>query len=140
MADQKALEKDLAALKVKALSASSVQGALDDVKKVDGVSVLVREVSAETPGALRDLGDQLKSKLQSGIIVLGSKTAQKVMLVVVVTKDLLKQHHAGNIIKQVVAMVGGGGGGRPDMAQAGGSKPEKLSDALAAVHDIVLKK
>jgi alanyl-tRNA synthetase len=85
------------------------------------------------------LGDQLKSKIQSGIIVLGSKTDKKVMLVVVVTEDLLEHHHAGNIIKQVAAMVGGGGGGRPDMAQAGGSKPEKLSDALAAVYDIVAK-
>jgi alanyl-tRNA synthetase len=139
MADHKALEKEFAALKAKALNASSVQGALSDVKKVDGVSVLVREVSAETPGALRDLGDQLKSKIQSGIIVLGSKTDKKVMLVVVVTEDLLEHHHAGSIIKQVAAMVGGGGGGRPDMAQAGGSKPEKLSDALAAVHDIVAK-
>jgi alanyl-tRNA synthetase len=140
LADHKALEKEVAALKAKMLTASSVQEGLADVKKIDGVPVLVREVSAETPSALRDLGDQLKSKLQSGIIVLGSKTAKKVMLVVVVTDDLLEEHHAGKLIKKIATIVGGGGGGRPDMAQAGGSKPEKLSDALASVENIIAKK
>jgi len=65
------------------------------------------------------------------------------MLITVVTKDLTGKYHAGNIIKQVSAIVvgggGGGGGGRPDMAQAGGSKPEKLDEALEAVYGIVEK-
>jgi alanyl-tRNA synthetase len=75
--------------------------------------------------------------LKSGIIVLGSRASGKVFLVVVVTEDHLDRYHAGKIIKQVAGKVGGGGGGRPDMAQAGGSKPEKLSEALEAVYDIV---
>jgi len=60
--------------------------------------------------------------------------------VAIVTKDHLETHHAGRILKEVAAVVGGGGGGRPDMAQAGGSKPEKLTEALAAVYEIVAKR
>ena len=118
----------------------AVQGSeelLSEVKKINGVSVLAQEVSADTPAALRDLADHLKAKMKSGIVVLGSKAGDKVLLIALVTKDYLGQYHAGEIVKQVAAVVGGGGGGRPDMAQAGGSKPEKLSEALAAVYDIV---
>ena len=60
-------------------------------------------------------------------------------LLALVSKDLTKQYKAGNIIKQVAAIVGGGGGGRPDMAQAGGTMPDKLDEALAAVAGIVEK-
>jgi alanyl-tRNA synthetase len=132
----KSLEKELVAAKEK----KAVQGSkelLSEVKKINGVSVLAQEVSADTPAALRDLADHLKAKMKSGIVVLGSKAGDKVLLIALVTKDYLGQYHAGEIVKQVAAVVGGGGGGRPDMAQAGGSKPEKLSEALAAVFDIV---
>jgi len=61
------------------------------------------------------------------------------MLVAVVTDDRVKEYHAGKIVKAVAAVVGGGGGGRPDMAQAGGSNPEKLPEALATVYEIVQK-
>jgi len=66
-------------------------------------------------------------------------SSDKVSLVALVTKDHLGKYHAGNLIKEVAAIVGGSGGGRPDMAQAGGSKPEKLPEALTAVYDIVVK-
>lgn len=136
LAQQKALEKELAASKAK-LQAAASDRSLSEVKVVNGVSVLAQEASADTPAALRDLADHLKAKIKSGIIVLGSRTDKKALLVVVVTKEHLDRYHAGNIIKQVAALVGGGGGGRPDMAQAGGSQPEKLPEALAAVYDIV---
>ncbi|MBW2107716.1 MAG: alanine--tRNA ligase [Deltaproteobacteria bacterium] len=139
MTDHKALEKELAALKAKTLVATSVADAVKDVRKVNGVSVMVKEVTAESPAALRDLADQLKAKIKSGVIVLGAKTDKKVMLIAVVTEDLLDKYHAGSIVKQVAAVVGGGGGGRPDMAQAGGSKPEKLQEALNSACDIVAK-
>ena len=132
----KSLEKELVTAKEK----KAVQGSdelLSEVKKINGVSVLAQEVSADTPAALRDLADHLKAKMKSGIVVIGSKTGDKVFLIAVVTKDYLGQYHAGEIVKQVAAVVGGGGGGRPDMAQAGGSKPEKLREALDAVYDIV---
>jgi len=136
LAQQKGLEKELAASKAKLQAAASDQS-LSEIKVVNGVSVLAQEASADTPAALRDLADHLKAKIKSGIIVLGSRTDKKASLVVVVTREHLDRYHAGNIVKQVAALVGGGGGGRPDMAQAGGSKPEKLPEALAAVYDIV---
>jgi alanyl-tRNA synthetase len=139
MAHQKALEKELAAIKAKAQAEASDQ-VLSDIQVVDGVSVLAQEVSVDTPAALRDIADNLKAKMKSGIIVLGSKANGKVLLVAIVTKDHLEKYHAGRILKEVAALVGGGGGGRPDMAQAGGSKPEKLTEALAAVYEIVAKR
>ncbi len=139
MTHQKALEKELAAIKTKAQVQASDQ-VLSDIHVVDGVSVLAQEVSVDTPAALRDLADNLKARMKSGIIVLGSKANGKVLLVAVVTKDHLETYHAGRILKEVAALVGGGGGGRPDMAQAGGSKPEKLTEALAAVYEIVAKR
>jgi alanyl-tRNA synthetase len=139
MAHEKALEKELAAIKAKAQVEASDQ-VLSDIQVVDGVSVLAQEVAVDTPAALRDLADNLKARMKSGIIVLGSKANGKVLLVAVVTKDHLETYHAGRILKEVAAVVGGGGGGRPDMAQAGGSKPEKLTEALAAVYEIVAKR
>jgi alanyl-tRNA synthetase len=136
MARQKALENELAASKAKTQAEASDRS-LSQIKVVNGVSVLAQEVSVDTPAALRDFADQLKAKMKSGIIVLGSRTPEKVLLLAVVTKEHLKLYHAGKIVKQVAAMVGGGGGGRPDMAQAGGSRPEKLPEALAAVYDII---
>ncbi len=136
VAQQKALEKELTAIKARLQAQTSGQS-LSEVKVINGVSVLAQEASADTQAALRDLADHLKAKMKSGIIVLGSRTAQKALLVAVVTKEHLDRYHAGNIVKHVAALVGGSGGGRPDMAQAGGNEPEKLPEALAAVYDIV---
>lgn len=138
LAQLKSVEKELAAVKGKRAAQTSDQ-LLSDVKEITGVSVLAQEVSVDSPAALREMADYLKAKMKSGIVVLGSKSGQKVLLVAVVTKDHLGQYHAGQLVKHVAGIVGGGGGGRPDMAQAGGSKPEKLSEALAAVYDIVAK-
>jgi alanyl-tRNA synthetase len=98
---------------------------------------MAQKVAVDTPAALRNLADQLKDKIQSGIVVLGSAAGAKAMLIVVVTPDLAGRYHAGNIIKEIAAEVGGRGGGRPDMAQAGGSQPENLDKALAKAFDIV---
>jgi alanyl-tRNA synthetase len=132
----KAMNKELAALKAKAAAEASGR-LLSGVRTVNGVSVLAQEVSVDTPVALREMADHLKAKMKSGILVLGSRVADKVLLVAVVTKEHVGRYHASQIVKQVAAVVGGGGGGRPDMAQAGGSKPEKLPEALARVFDIV---
>ena len=134
----KSVDKELAALKTKKAVASTDR-LLSEVKSVNGVSVLSQEVSVETPAALRDLADRLKAKMKSGIVVLGSRTSDKALLVAVVTKEHQGRYHAGQIVKQVAAVVGGGGGGRPDMAQAGGSKPENLPEALDIVFDIVAR-
>jgi alanyl-tRNA synthetase len=136
LAHQKFLEKEVDRLKAKVASE-----AVDDieaaVKTVNDVKVLAKKVAVDQPAALRDLADRFKDKIQSGIVVLGSAAGNKAMLIVIVSKDLTDRFHAGEIVKQVAAVVGGGGGGRPDMAQAGGSKPEELDAALEKVYEIV---
>lgn len=138
IAQVKSLEKEVEALKAKMARAESDR-LPSETKTINGVSVLAKEVSADTPAALRDLADNLKTKIGSGILVLGSRTSDKVLLVAVVTKDHVGKYHAGRIVKQVAAIVGGGGGGRPDMAQAGGSRPDRLGEALEKVFEIVEK-
>jgi alanyl-tRNA synthetase len=136
LADVKVLEREIEQLKGR-LSAAAVADAGTDVLNLDGVSVLVKKVEADSPAALRDLMDRFKDKIKSGVVVLASVSDGKVMLIAGVTKDLMKRFHAGDIIKQVAATVGGSGGGRPDMAQAGGSQPENLDAALAKALEII---
>jgi len=74
----------------------------------------------------------------ANVVSITGFTDSKVLLIAGVTKDLTKQFHAGNIIKQIAAVVGGGsGGGRPDMAQAGGTQPEKLDEAIEKVYEVI---
>jgi len=137
-ADLKALEKEVAQLKTK-LASEATEASPDVVRSIDGVDVLAKRVTVDTPAALRNLADQLKDKIKSGIVVLGSAAGSKAMLIVVVTKDLTDRYHAGNIVKQVAAEVGGRGGGRSDMAQAGGDQPKNLDKALAKAYEVVEK-
>jgi len=139
ISEQKALEKKLVDLQGKIASGSVASANTTEMKTVKGVPLLVQKVAVDSPAALRNLADQFKDKLQSGIIVLGSVSDAKVMLIAVVTKDLTDRFHAGHIIKQVAAVVGGSGGGRPDMAQAGGTKPELLDQALDGVMTLLEK-
>ncbi|MBS3809881.1 MAG: alanine--tRNA ligase, partial [Desulfobacterales bacterium] len=136
LAAQRNLEKSVEQMKLK-LAARSADQMTEEVRSVDGVKVLAKEVQAENPGALRNLADQFREKIGSGVVVLGAPQDKKAMLIAVVTKDLTDRFHAGNIIKEVAAEVGGGGGGRPDMAQAGGSKPENIGQALEKVYSLV---
>lgn len=138
LSDLKSLEKKVERLKTK-MASMAADSAEADMKTIKGTRVLARKVLVDNPAALRELADQLKEKIKSGIIALGSAAGPKVLLIVVVTKDLVKRYHAGNIVKQVAAVVGGGGGGRPDMAQAGGSRPEKLDEALEKVYEVIEK-
>jgi alanyl-tRNA synthetase len=98
---------------------------------------VAKVVEADNPGALRNLADQFREKIGSGVVVLGAARDDKALLIAVVTKDLTGRFHAGNIIKQVAAEVGGGGGGRPDMAQAGGTRPENLDKAISKVYELL---
>lgn len=91
----------------------------------------------QTPAALREVAEQVKSNIKSGVIILGSPVDKKVLLIAVVTEDLIGTYHAGNIVKHIAAVVGGSGGGRPDMAQAGGCQSEKLDQALKRVADLI---
>ena len=132
----KAFEKEVEQLKNR-LATASTEGAPDAVRTIDGIKVMARKVAVDTPAALRNLADQLKDKIQSGIVVLGSASGPKAMLIVVVTPDLAGRYHAGNIIKEIATEVGGRGGGRPDMAQAGGSQPANLQKALDKAFEVI---
>jgi alanyl-tRNA synthetase len=133
---QKSLGKEVEQLKVKVASLSAGETEVE-IKTINGIKVLARKVLVDNPAALRDLADRLRDKIKSGIVVLGSLAGSKVLLITVVTKDLTDRFHAGNIINQVASIVGGSGGGRPDMAQAGGTKSEKLDEALEKVYEVV---
>ncbi len=136
MANFKGLEKTIDQLKLKMASKSAGQ-MVDDIRNIDGIKVLAKTVQADNPGALRNIADQFKDKMQSGIVVLGAPSGEKAMIVVAVSSDLVGRFNAGSLIKKIAAEVGGGGGGRPDMAQAGGSKPENLEKAMENAYAVV---
>jgi alanyl-tRNA synthetase len=136
LTELKSLEKEVDGLKAK-IASSEADIDPDTIQAINGTKILVRKVMVEKPAALRDLADKLKDQLKSGIVVLGSTSGSKVLLISVVTKDLVDRYHAGAIVKQLAAIVGGSGGGRPDMAQAGGTHPEKLDEALGKAVDVV---
>jgi alanyl-tRNA synthetase len=127
---QRDLEKEMEGLKGK-LAAKDSTDLISRAREIKGVKVLATVVDAPDAKTLRDFGDKLRDKLQSGIILLGSKTREKAMLLCLVTKDLTDRYDAGKIVKEIAPVVGGSGGGRPDMAQAGGTKPENLDQAIA---------
>jgi alanyl-tRNA synthetase len=127
------LEKENRALKDK-LAMSSGRDLAAGAVDIDGVKVLATRVDGADAGALRSALDQLKNRLGSAIIVLGSaESSSKVLLVAGVTPDQTSRVRAGELIAAVAAQVGGKGGGRPDFAQAGGSNPQALDQALASV-------
>jgi alanyl-tRNA synthetase len=126
------LEKELAALKGKLASAAG-SDLVSQTKEIAGVKVLVAKLDGVEAGDLRTLLDQLKNKLGSGVVVLGAASGGKVSLIAGVTADLTARIKAGEVVNVAAAKVGGKGGGRPDMAQAGGTQPENLDAALAAI-------
>jgi alanyl-tRNA synthetase len=134
--DSREMEKDVQALKSRVAVMDSAE-LTSRFKTVNGVKVLASRVDAGDVKALRDFGDKVRDRIQSGIILLGSDFEEKCALLCMVTKDLTGRYHAGNIIKEIAPVVGGSGGGRPDMAQAGGTHPEKLEEALAMLEKIV---
>lgn len=136
LADQKATEKELQQLKTKIASAS-LDSLENDIIEISGIKTIIRRVDVEDQASMRELADKYKDRLGSGVIVLASESAGKVMLIAMVTKDLTGKFKAGDIVKQIAPVVGGGGGGRPDMAQAGGSKPEMIADALKKAAEII---
>lgn len=131
MADMKALQSENESLKSKAAK-DSLGDVMNQVIEVQGVKLLAASVSGVDMNGLRDLGDQLKEKLEEGVVVLASDLDGKVNLVAMATEEAMKKGaHAGNLIKAIAGKVGGGGGGRPNMAQAGGKNPAGIPDAIA---------
>jgi len=113
---------------------------LTQVQQANGVNVLVASVAAASADMLREMGDHLRDKMGSGVVVLGAVMNDRPSLVAMVTQDMVdKGLDAVALVKEVAAVIGGGGGGRPTLAQAGGSKPEKMDEALATVSGLVSK-
>ena len=128
------LEKELDALKSK-LASSAGSDLAGQAKDVNGVKVLAAELDGADVPALRNTMDQLKNKLGSAVIMLASANDGKVTLLAGVTKDLIGKAKAGDAVKEVAAYVDGRGGGKPEMAQAGGQKPEGIAAALKAFEE-----
>ena len=121
------------------LSLQSADGLLDSAQDVDGVAVLAARASVSNADSLREMGDYLRDKLGSGVVVLGTVINDRPMLVAMVTSDLIeaKGLNAADIARGAARAVGGGGGGRAEVAQAGGRDAGKLDDALALVSGLV---
>jgi alanyl-tRNA synthetase len=117
--------------------ASVIDSDSDKVKEVRGVKVLAHRVDNLERAQLRTLVDQLRDKLGSGVVVVGSAANGNVSLIVGVTKDLTSRIQAGKVVGAVAEKVGGKGGGRPDLAEAGGKDVAALDSALAAVYNVV---
>ena len=133
----KQLQAENAKLKNK-LAKEALGDVLDQVVEVKGVKVLATSVPDVDMNELRNLGDQLKEKLGSGVVVLASSLNGKVSLLAMATDDAMKKGaHAGNLIKAIASCVGGGGGGRPNMAQAGGKNPDGIPEAIENVAKVL---
>ncbi|PKO80848.1 MAG: alanine--tRNA ligase [Betaproteobacteria bacterium HGW-Betaproteobacteria-13] len=128
----RALEKEVARMKSK-LAASQGDDLVNQAADVKGVKVLAAVLEGADVPTLRETMDKLKDKLKSAAIVLASVVDGKVSLIAGVTADQTAKVKAGELVNFVALQVGGKGGGRPDMAQAGGTDPEKLPAALAGV-------
>lgn len=127
------LEKELAALKAK-LAANAGGDLASQARDIKGVKVIAAQVEGVDGNELRTLMDQLKDKLKSGIVLLGSASETKVSLIAGVTTDLTSKVKAGELVNWAAAQVGGKGGGKPEMAQAGGTQPSMLPAAIESVY------
>jgi alanyl-tRNA synthetase len=133
---QNDLEAEMRKLRMQLGSGAAAPAGAEELL-VDGLRVLAREVPPAPASEMRDIADALRSKLGSGVVVIGTRSDGNVSLVAAVSKDLTARVKAGELVKKLSAIVGGGGGGRPDFAQAGGKDPDKLPEALAAVEGAV---
>jgi len=133
--EMKKLRRELDAARMKSASAAAGDASAVEVK---GIKLLVQRIDGLERGPMRDLVDQMRGKLGSGVVVLGAAAEDgKVALICGVTKDLTGKVHAGKVVGALAALVGGKGGGRPDLAEAGGSDAAALDGALAKASEVV---
>lgn len=137
LADMRVLERELESAKAR-LNHGRVDELLGRIEHLHGIPVVRAALSDIDMDGLRQLADELRNRLTTYMLVLGSVHNEKVQFVAAISKDLqAKGFHAGNIVKEVAQIAGGGGGGRPDMAQAGARDPGKLTAAIEKVDEIV---
>ena len=135
-AEIKRLTRELDQVRMKSAS-SSTANIGERVKEVKGVKVLAHRVDNLERAQLRTLVDQLRDKIGSGVVILGSASNGNVALIVGVTKDLTGRVQAGKVIGPVAQKIGGKGGGRPDLAEAGGKDASALDAALDGAYGVV---
>lgn len=135
----KQLEKEIDQLKAK-LASQAGASLLEQAENVAGATVLITQLPATEPKALRTMLDELKNKLNSGVILLATVNDDKISLIAGVTSDLTGKVHAGQLVGWAAEQLGGKGGGRPDMAQAGGSDTAALPAVMAAAKKLVAEK
>ena len=133
---QKELEREIQKLRGQ-FEKDQIPELLGKKQSFDGTNVLISQVDGVDAKQLRDIVDQVKEKLGSGVVVLASTGESNVNLVASVSPDLTRRYHAGNIIKELARVVGGGGGGRPEFAQAGGKEPAKIDAALKRAEELI---
>jgi len=134
--EHKEMLKELESLK-RASSANVLDSIVQNAVQVNGVSVIINKIHADSANELRQLGDTLRDKIKSGIGVLFAEIDDKVSILVVVTADLNKQYHAGKIANIAAELVGGKGGGRPDMAMAGGKDIHQIDSAISKLPSLL---
>ncbi len=132
LSTQKDLEKQIAQLSTK-LASSDLGTLMKNAFEVAGIKVIAAEIPLDSAKTLREVGDKIRDSLDSGVAVLGGVIKNKVALLAIVTKDLTSRISAGEVVSSVAGVVGGKGGGRPDMAQAGGDRVDKLGEAIKSV-------
>jgi alanyl-tRNA synthetase len=133
---QRELEREIESFQDQ-ISHQEILDLLHSVREVRGVKLLSAKVDGKNSKRLREFVDQLKGKIGSGIILLGSQSQDKVSLIMGVTADLTQRFNANDLIKKIATHIGGTGGGRPDFAQAGGTDFNKLDEAIKAIDDLI---
>ncbi|MDQ3220403.1 MAG: DHHA1 domain-containing protein, partial [Acidobacteriota bacterium] len=111
----------------------------DEARDVAGIQVLGKIVEGLDGNGTRQLSDTLLTRLKSGVVVLGRTDDGKVSIIVRVSNDLTDKIQAGSIIKEIAPIIGGRGGGKSDMAEGGGSEPDKLQEAIEASYGVIDK-
>jgi alanyl-tRNA synthetase len=132
-------EADELKLKIASGAIGSAASNGDETRDINGVKVLAKEASGLDAAGMRQLSDTLLDRIKSGVVVLGRTSEGKASLIVRTSDDLTRKVPAGQVIKELAPIIGGRGGGKPDMAEGGGSQPEKLGEALQASYGVIEK-
>ncbi len=137
VSEQKESAKEIEKLKSK-LAGGAVEEILSQKQQINDIAVICANIKDADANTLKTMGDQLKIKLGSGVVILASGKGDKVNLIAMATDDVIKKGiHAGNIVKAAAVCCGGGGGGRPNMAQAGGKDASKIEQALQKAKEVI---
>jgi alanyl-tRNA synthetase len=136
LARQKEMQRELETLQSR-INASQSADLLANIKEIAGIKILAEKVDIDDPKGLRDFSDSLRDRMGSGVIILGSEKDGKAFLLVSVSKELTDRVKAGDLIRKLAPLIGGSGGGKPELAQAGGTDPSGLKDALLQSYSLI---